>query len=191
MENNYKYFAFKYIYEKIGLNQVESELITNGIKYLDYQDEEDSLYRTISKFFNLKNNIDISLLSEEELEMFKKYFSIPIEEVLNNNALLNEIYSFILKTIPKVLFPKVEENHCYYGPLNINYIAPRDSIVLGFNYYEFDIEENFDEVYDKQQQIICDALNNIQFNLSSSLEYVVSVIKYNEFYEKKTNQLKQ
>lgn len=189
MENNYKYFAFKYIYEKLGLNEVEKDLIDKGIQHLDYQNEDNEMYRNISKFFVLKNNVDINTLAIEEQELFKKYFTLPIDDIINNTTLLNEINLFIEQTLKKVLFPKIEENHCYYGPINMNYIAPRDSIVLGFEYYEFNIEDNFDEVYDNQQEIICNTLNNIQFTLANKLGLVVSVIKYNELFEKKTETL--
>lgn len=189
MENNYKYFVFKYIYEKLGLNEIEKNLIEKGIKYLDFYREESEIYKNISKFFTLKNHVNIELLNEEEQEFFKSKFSLPIEDIISNSNLLNEINDFIEKTYKKVLFPNIEENHYYYGPINMNYVAPRDSIVLGFEYYEFNIEENFDQVYDNQQEIICDTLNEIQFNLAKKIGTVVSVIKYNEFYEKKTEQL--
>lgn len=187
MENNYKYFAFKYTYEKLGLKEIEEELLAKGIQCLDFQNEESSLYRSISKFFVLKNNVDIKELTSEEQELFKQYFTLPVNDIVNNPSLLNEINSYIEKTLQRVLFPKIEENHLYYGPINMNYVAPRDSIVLGFEYYEFKIEENFDEAYVSQQRIICDALNNIQFNLAAKMGCQVSVIKYNEFYEKKTD----
>lgn len=189
MENNYKYFVFKYIYEQLGLNQIEQELLNKGILPLDYQNEDDDQYKELSKFFILKNNVDIKTLTPEEQELFKQYFSLSISNINNNPTLLNEINSYIQKTFQKVLFPKIEENHLYYGPINMNYVAPRDSIVLGFEYYEFKIEENFDEVHEKQQRIICEALNDIQFNLAQKLGICVAVIKYNEFYEKKTHPL--
>ena len=43
MENNYKYFVFKYIYEKLGLNEIEKNLIEKGIKYLDFDREESEI----------------------------------------------------------------------------------------------------------------------------------------------------
>lgn len=185
MENNYKYFVFKNIYEKLGLSEIENDLVKKGIKYLEYTSEENELYRTISKFFLLKNSVDISSLNDDESENFKKYFSLPIDTITNNTSLLNEVYDYIEKTYKKILFPKIDENHCYYGPINMNYVAPRDSIVLGFEYYEFEIEENFDEIHETQQGIICDALNNIQFNLAPKAGYIVAVLKYNELYDRK------
>lgn len=190
MENNYKFFAFKYIYEKLNMKSIEEKLSEEGIQSLDYQNQEEEMYKSISRFFVLKNHTDISSLTEEEKESFKKYFSIPIEMVLEDKRLLNEINEFILRTYQKVLFPKIEENHCYYGPININYVAPRDSIVLGFRYYEFNIDENFEEEHDRQQDIICDILNDIQFNLAQQLKITIAVIKYNELYKTNDNELK-
>ena len=85
------------------------------------------------------------------------------------------------------MFPNVEEKFYFYGPINYNYVAPRDSIVLGFNYREFDIpEENFDELHSKQEDYICDLLNYIQEKLAPQAGYNVAVLKYNEISKKKS-----
>lgn len=182
MSEKYKYMFLKYIYEKLDLKSIESNVEQQGINFLDYKIE--GLFPEISKYFNLANSVDDSRLSPDLKEKYNDYFSLPIE-TLNEEKNRNEIFDFLEKTYKLMLFPNIEENFCFYGPINYNYVAPRDCVVLGFNYYEFDIEENnFDKIYENREEFICDQLNYIQEVLSEKAGINVAVLKYNEFVKK-------
>ena len=176
MEERYKYEFLKFMYEKLKLDVIEKEIEKNGISYIDA--DISGLYPDLSKYFSLVNNVDISRLTKE---MKDKH-----EEIVSNN-LQNEVNEFLENSYKLVLFPNVEEKFYFYGPINYNYVAPRDSIVLGFNYREFDIpKENFDELHPKQEDYICDLLNYIQEKLAPQAGYNVAVLKYNEISKKKS-----
>ena len=162
---------------------IEKEIEKNEISYIDT--DISGLYPDLSKYFSLVNNVDISRLTKEMKDKYEYYFSLSHEEIVSNN-LQNEVNEFLENSYKLVLFPNVEEKFYFYGPINYNYVAPRDSIVLGFNYCEFNIpEENFDELHSKQDGYICDLLNYIQERLAPQAGYNVAVLKYNEISKKK------
>ncbi|MBQ9071726.1 MAG: hypothetical protein IJY25_01025 [Bacilli bacterium] len=183
MQEKYKYMFLKYIYNKLNLEKIENEITKRDIKPID--DEVDGLYKNISKYFSLVNKVDESRLSTELKNQYNNYFSLPLE-MLIEEKMQNEVFNFLESTYKIMLFPNIKENHCFYGPLNYKYVAPRDSIVLGFNYEEFDIpEENFDELYSKQEEFISGMINYIQFGLAEEEQKTIAVIKYNEYSKKK------
>ena len=183
MEERYKYEFLKFICEKLKLDVIEKEIEKNEISYIDTDIR--GLYPDLSKYFSLVNNVDISRLTKEMKDKYEYYFSLSHEEIVSNN-LQNEVNEFLENSYKLVLFPNVEEKFYFYGPINYNYVAPRDSIVLGFNYCEFNIpEENFDELHSKQDGYICDLLNYIQERLAPQAGYNVAVLKYNEISKKK------
>lgn len=183
MEEKYKYVFFYYLYNKLNLKTIELEFEKNGIIPTDF--EFNNVYKKISKYFSLVNKVDDSRLTEELKNKYHNYFSLSVEELLDKER-QNEIFQFLESTYKLMLFPNINEKHCFYGPLNDNYMAPRDSVVLGFNYYEFDIpNENFDEIYDMREEFICEVLNYIQITLSQKIGMTIAVIKYNEYVKKK------
>lgn len=183
MEERYKYEFLKFICEKLKLDVIEKEIEKSGISYID--DDISGLYPDLSKYFSLVNNVDISRLSDDMKDKYKYYFSLSHEEIVSNN-LQNEVNEFLQNSYKLVLFPNIKEKFFFYGPINYKYVAPRDSIVLGFNYCEFDIpKENFDELHSKQDGYICDLLNYIQERLAPQAGYNVAVLKYNEISKKK------
>lgn len=181
MDENYKFMFMKYIYDKLNLKQVEAYLEEQGVNFID--EDINGLYKNISKYFSLVNSVDESKLSKDLSEKYNYYFSQAIENLLEKEL---EVFDFLEKTYKTLLFPNIEDNICFYGPLNYKYAAPRDSIVLGFNYYEFDIPElNFDELYYKKQVVVCNVINHIQQELAKQAGVNVAVLKYNEFSKKK------
>jgi len=183
MEEKYKYMFFKYIYNKLQLKKFEDELINAGINPIDC--EINGLYKDVSKYFSLVNNVDITRLDPTLKNKYNNYFSLPIENLLQND-IEGEIFRFLEQTYKTVLFPNIKEERCFYGPLNFKYSAPRDSIVLGFNYCEFDIgSENYDEKYSQRETLVCTVLNYLQLLLSQQIGMNISVIKYNEYSFKK------
>lgn len=183
MHEKYKYMFLKYIYNKLDLKQIETSLEQQGINFVD--DEIDGLYTNISKYFSLVNEVDESRLSKELTEKYNYYFSQSIEK-LSEKELEDEVFEFLEASYKTMLFPNIKEKICFYGPLNYKYAAPRDCVVLGLNYCEFDIsEDNFDELYSRRQSFICNVLNYIQENLADKAGINVAVLQYNEFSKKK------
>lgn len=183
MEERYKYEFLKFLYEKLKLNAIEKKLESAKISCIN--DGVSGLYSEISKYFSLVNKVDTSRLTSEMQDKYKYYFSLSHQEIINN-GLQEEMNKFLEDSYKLMLFPNIKEKFVFYGPINYNYVAPRDSIVLGFNYCEFNIpEENFDELHSKRKAYVCDLLNYIQEKLAPQAGYNVAVLKYNEITKKK------
>lgn len=176
MNDKYKYMFMKYLYNKIGLKEVENRLLSSGIKTLDFGSYD------ISKYFTLVNRVNYMALTGNLKEKYDYYFSLSIEE-LCSSSMQDELNKFFDETYKILLFPNVDDKYVYYGPINYNYMVPRDSIVLGFYHNEFDLDgDNFDEEHFMNEQLICDNLNFIQYELGPKINMKIAVIKYNEYY---------
>lgn len=179
MKDKCKYMFLRYIYNKLGLKEVENNLSEGGIIDLNLESSD------ISKYFRIVNEIDEDALTVELRKKYNYYFSHSIEK-LCGSAMEKELFAFFEENYSQLFFPKVDDKYIYYGTINSNYMAPRDSIVLGFYYNEFDIQdENFDEKHFQNDVLICDNLNFIQYVLGPKFNMKISVIKYNEFSLKK------
>jgi hypothetical protein len=173
----------KYISDKLNLKKYDNELMSNEISSID--EPIDGLYEEISKYFSLVNYVDVSRLSGDMKKQYEYYFSLSLDE-LNNENIQNVIYDFLEKSYKILLFPNIQEKYCFYGPLNYRYVAPRDCVVLGLNYNEFDIpDDNFDDVHSKNEQLICDISNYIQENSLKETGINIAILQYNEFSKKK------
>lgn len=183
MEERYKYEFLKFLYEKLKLNTIEKKLESAKISCIN--DGVSGLYSEISKYFSLVNKVDTSRLTSEMQDKYKYYFSLSHQEIIDN-GLQEEMNKFLEDSYKLILFPNIKEKFVFYGPINYNYVAPRDSIVLGFNYCEFSVSnENFEEEHSRQENFICDILNYIQESLAQQAGLNVAVLKYNEFSKKK------
>lgn len=169
--DNYKYMFLKYIYEKLKLKEIEKQLIYENINSLNVM--ADDKYDIISKYFFLLNRIDIKNLSNEQLEKFHKYFSKDIRKF--NEEETKEVIQFINETYPLMLFPDTTSKCVYYGPIDDNYICPRDAIALGLYYDAFGDYDDF-ELENKLAPII----NYIQFELAKNINCKVAVIPFNQ-----------
>lgn len=183
MKERYKYEFMKYLYNKLDLKNIENKIIEQEIVNID--EDVVGLYKDISKYFSLVNNVDESMLPEQMKQQYNYYFSMNGDE-LENRKLKKELNNFLESTYKYLLYPNINEKFCFYGPLNYKYVAPRDAIVLGFNYCEFNLEdENFDQIHLKKDEFICNILNYIQDELSNKTGLNIAVLKYNEYSIKK------
>lgn len=180
MEEKYKYIFLRKICYNLGLGDIESQLKINNIQP-NTVDVEHMAY----SYFTLENKMSIDKFTHDQRKQYEYYFSKPIEELLNDENVSN----FLEETYKIVLFPKTEDNYVFYGPLNYHYLAPKDSIVLGFNYVEFDFnyEGDFDEAHYERETIINNLLNKVQDELAPNKNLKVAVIKYNEYSKKKVD----
>lgn len=167
-----------YLYNKIGLKQIEEKLSASGIVGNNIDDN------SFSKYFSILNEVDEDSLPILLKEKYNRYFSLTIEE-LCNPQMMDELAKFFEESYKLLFFPKNNVDYIYYGPINYKYMAPRDSIVLGFYFQEFNLgNDNFEEKHFENDCLICDCLNYIQQELATSVNVKIAVIKYNEFFNK-------
>ena len=127
MKEKYKYMFMKYLYNKLDLKQIENNLIVGGIKDQDLESKE------VSRYFKVINEIDEGNVTGTLLEKYNYYFSVDLD-ILCSPKMEQEIFNFINETYKLLMFRKKDINYLYYGPINYKYMAPSDSIVLGFYY---------------------------------------------------------
>ena len=75
------------------------------------------------------------------------------------------------------------------GPDNSDYYVPNQSIVIGFRYDEFNLnnlsDEQWDNLHDKQLLYLSEFLLKMSKEISSKVNIPIQVIKYNEYSVKK------
>jgi len=160
------------ICNELQLNKIDEEIKQKGIK--PKQIENPDNYFIASNYFFLINHIYLDRLNEEE----KIKLETCISEYKKGNKQYNqELYSFLKQNMLKLLLPETNERYMYYGGTGFEYMAPSDSIVLGFHYIRF--EEGFIEEQDEiKERFINDKLNYIQEQLGPNKNMKVAVIKY-------------
>ena len=117
--------------------------------------------------------------------------ALPFNELLNKKN-YNQVTEFLEETYRLVLFADTKAKYLYYGPVNDKYLAPTDSVVLGFNYIEYynNEEDYFEQIHFQKESEINDLLNRIQDEIGPKCGIKVAVIKYNEFSKSNNNQIK-
>lgn len=169
--DNYKYMFFKEVYNNINLKSVEQKMLGDNIKPLEVI--KDDKYDIISNYFFLLNVFNIEALSKEQLQDFYTYFSKDINSL--NEQELQKAREFINETYSTVLFPKTDSKCVYYGPINDDYLCPRDAIVIGLYYDAFGEYGDF-ELENK----LADIINYIQFSLDKKNYSKIAVIPFNQ-----------
>ncbi len=168
--DNYKYLLFKGLYNYLNLNEIENK-ISNNIKPLNVVSNED--YDIISKYFFLKNNVNVDKLNKEENEFFNYYFKKDIKECSDSE--LRAMNDFIKNTYKRTIFPDVSDDYVYYGPINDEYLCPKDSIVIGI-YYDLSNENDFEI-----ENQVSDIANYIQFEVANNKKLKIAVVAFNQF----------
>lgn len=168
---NYKYMFFKGLYETLNLKDLEQKLENEEIKPLKIVSNEG--YEIISHYFFLLNDININALTTTQLQEFNRYFSKEIHSLSEQEV--KEIQKFINDTYSLLLFPSGDSKYVYYGPINDDYICPRDAIAIGLYYDTFGDYDTF-EVENK----LSDIINYIQFDLSKKINKKIAVIPFNQ-----------
>lgn len=169
--NNYKYLCFKKLYSDLNLNEMESKLISDNIKSLEIDENQE--YDIISRYFFILNDVNIDKLNEAESTKFNDLFSKKVKNLSDEE--LKERFDFIEQTYKKVLFPEINSKYIYYGPISDNFICPTDAIAIGLYYDIFSNGEDF-EVENK----LADVINTIQFDLAPKANKKVAVLKFNQ-----------
>ena len=181
MKEKYQLLLFKYLYQELNLQIVESLLIKNKFDFITSKNQmcdEEKLCYKYSKYFYLLNKINIDELNQEEKNYLEK---ISIDDKINN-----ETITFLNNTINKVLFKDAKGYNLYYGPHSKQYLSKDNVIVLGLKYDQFGFAKG---KLKKRQEIENNdkIITNILSFIQNHTKYPIQVILYNELYEKLSN----
>jgi len=179
MNEKYEKMFLVYIYELLELKKYEKNLKAQGIEKIEFTENVD-----LFEYFSLLNTGEFNLFNEEEKKEFAFLSCYELKDLISNNEIKQNFIEYMKKTYKKYFFFDVTgEEYVYYGNFSDEYMAPDDAIALGLNYKKFVGEkanEDYDITLDKQDDIICDTINDIQYNKGPQKNIKVAVIKRNE-----------
>ncbi len=182
--NVYNNLLIQFLCKKYYLIDVDKELEKRKDIFPEVPSFSKDLYQHLSegylKYFYLRNNIYIERLSKEQINyLFEIYKSGSFKLDEQTEKFINDTYLNV------ILENKDEKGvNINYGPDNIKYYKPSNSIVVGVRYNQFEKlstnDDDFDSFASSEGQI------NI---LSSFLEHKIrsennipfNVIKYDDY----------
>lgn len=189
--NLYRKLFTEYIIKKIKLDKYDNEVKESVLKFYEVPKEEMDVYQYFSseelKYFYIRNNIYIERLTDEELKFLKN----KIEK--DNYDLDSDTRDIIENTYQKVIYEgNIEDDKKYitlYGPNNRSYLAPSDSIVIGFRYDEFFEDGLEDEIWRirhlKQVEYLDKIFSELKEENSNFFKEDIKIFKYSQFSVKK------
>lgn len=182
--NVYNNLLIQFMIKKYHLLDVDKELEKRIDSFPEVPSSEKDLYQHLSegylKYFYLRNNIYIERLTKEQLNyLFSIYQS--------GNLKLNSQYEqFINDTYLKVILENENEKgvNVNYGPDNLKYYKPSNSIVIGVRYNQFQNLPNDENIFSSfasaegQIRILTDFL---EYKVKQESDIPFNVIKYDDF----------
>lgn len=172
MEEKYEYMFFKYIYEKLNLKELDEKLSNEKVRLYDAKNVDSR----ISPYFGLLNRGSFETFTEEENKKATELLSHEYEELLTE-PLYTKLKTFFDETYEKYFFNNNRSDYIYYGPVEIQFLAPSDAIALSINYTKFDTES---EIF-RKNEVLANVGNYIQEDLAEKVNMKLAVIIYDEF----------
>lgn len=106
----------------------------------------------------------------------------------NDLALDKETINFLNETYSLLINEDVNSDKVYninFGPISYSFMAPMNSLVIGFRYDKFDengmSDEEWKKNYDKQRELLEMLNERLKQELSKHFSCDVNVIEYNEY----------
>jgi len=141
----------KYLIKKFELDSFDNHFSESNLNYKKVPDDQMDIYQYLSssnlKYFYLRNNIHMERLTQEELNFF-------MNKLDNNDELIDEATEKMIEsTINKVLSEKEGDSILTnYGPESSQFYAPRNSLIIGFRYDEYNGEGMTDDEWDSNHE---------------------------------------
>ena len=166
---NLFFLLYRIIYDKLNLREVEEKFVEIDVptkNMLIGPDEE-----PIPKYFFLRNDVQISRLTDAEMTMVRDCVNDPTPEKEN------ELKSFLEQNIYRLLLPETTARYLFWP--DRSHAAPADYIVIAFHTLDYKEGES-DEIRSKRDDIVYKELNRIQDESVDKYGLKVAVLKYNE-----------
>ena len=177
----YNKLLIEFLIEKYYLKEVDKELEKRKDSFPEVPSSEKDLYQSLSegylKYFYLRNNIYIERLTNEQLNyLFSIYQSNNLELTPQNRQFISDTY---LKLILES--PNEKEININYGPDNIKYYKPSNSIIIGVRYNQFQnihTDENTFSLLEDKLHILT---NFLEYRIKKEIDIPFNIIEYNEY----------
>ena len=172
--------------KQLVLGNYDKILSSSDLSFVPVATEEQDFYQYYSnndlKYYYVRNNIFVERLSDEELNYLKSRI------ITNNFTLQSEDVTFVRNTFSKVIKEEDIDGKAYvtnFGPDSSTFHAQSNSLVIGFRYDEFNLndmtEEKWAQNNNKQREFLWNFNNQLEMDLKQKLNIPVSVIEYDEY----------
>ena len=187
----YRKLFSEYIIDKLQIKNYDFELTNSNLNFVKVIEKDMDIYQNFNKeilnYFYIRNNLYIERLTPSERKILYTKFLIGDYSLDENTKVIIE------NSYKRIIFEDVHKDgsNCYInmGPDNSDYYVPNQSIVIGFRYDEFNLnnlsDEQWDNLHDKQLLYLSEFLLKMSKEISSKVNIPVQVIKYNEYSDKK------
>ena len=177
----YNKLLIEFLIEKYYLKEVDKELEKRKDSFPEVPSSEKDLYQSLSegylKYFYLRNNIYIERLNNEQLNyLFSIYQS-------NNLELTPQNRQFISDTYLKVILENPTEKgiNINYGPDNIKYYKPSNSIIVGVRYNQFQNLSSDENTFSSLEDKLHILTNFLEYRIKKESDIPFNIIEYNEY----------
>ncbi len=187
----YRKLFSEYIIDKLQIKNYDFELTNSNLNFVKVIEKDMDIYQNFNKeilnYFYIRNNLYIERLTPSERKiLYTKFLSGDYSLDENTKVIIENSYK-------RIIFEDVHKDgsNCYInmGPDNSDYYVPNQSIVIGFRYDEFNLnnlsDEQWDNLHDKQLLYLSEFLLKMSKEISSKVNIPIQVIKYNEYSVKK------
>ncbi len=187
----YRKLFSEYIIDKLQIKNYDFELTNSNLNFVKVIEKDMDIYQNFNKeilnYFYIRNNLYIERLTPSERKILYTKFLIGDYSLDENTKVIIE------NSYKRIIFEDVHKDgsNCYInmGPDNSDYYVPNQSIVIGFRYDEFNLnnlsDEQWDNLHDKQLLYLSEFLLKMSKEISSKVNIPIQVIKYNEYSVKK------
>lgn len=187
----YRKLFSEYIIDKLQIKKYDFELTNSNLNFVKVIEKDMDIYQNFNKeilnYFYIRNNLYIERLTPSERKiLYTKFLSGDYSLDENTKVIIENSYK-------RIIFEDIHKDgsNCYInmGPDNSDYYVPNQSIVIGFRYDEFNLnnlsDEQWDNLHDKQLLYLSEFLLKMSKEISSKVNIPIQVIKYNEYSVKK------
>ena len=180
----YNELLYCFLIKKLELKKYDDMISNSFVGFTKVEEKDMDIYQYLSsnylRFLYIRNNIYIERLTSEEINKLLSFF---------NNYNSEEALDFINNTYKKVMFES-PDGTTMYGPDNLRFIKPSNSIMIGIRHNAFYIRENEDEniwenKYEEKERYLDLFIPELERQLNNKGLGKVFVIEYNDFSIKK------
>ena len=180
----YNELLYCFLIKKLELKKYDDMISNSFVGFTKVEEKDMDIYQYLSsnylRFLYIRNNIYIERLTSEEINKLLSFF---------NNYNSEEALDFINNTYKKVMFES-NGGTTMYGPDNLRFIKPSNSIMIGIRHNAFYIRENEDEniwenKYEEKERYLDLFIPELERQLNNKGLGKVFVIEYNDFSIKK------
>lgn len=180
----YNELLYCFLIKKLELKKYDDMISNSFVGFTKVEEKDMDIYQYLSsnylRFLYIRNNIYIERLTSEEINKLLSF---------SNNYNSEEVLDFINNTYKKVMFES-PDGTTMYGPDNLRFIKPSNSIMIGIRHNAFYIRENEDEniwenKYEEKERYLNLFIPELERQLNNKGLGKVFVIEYNDFSIKK------